>query len=586
MMLSLRVLCACALHIVPALSAPVTENDISSTPTVTVRNGSYTGIYNAAYNQDFFLGMPYAQKAVRFAQSQPLNTTWEDTKEAIAYPKHCIGYGGDEIGYELSEDCLYLNVIRPAGLSDASNLPVAVWIHGGGLYMGGSADRRYNLTFIVDNSVNQGTPIVAVSLNYRLSAFGFLSGSEALEAGVTNIGFRDQRLALHWVNENIAAFGGSPDKVTIFGESSGAESVSAQVLAYDGRDDGLFRGAVAESGFGGFLPRYAGGLNATAAQQETFDNIVRNTSCASTVGTPDAITCLRDAPFEEVNKAINVTGLLFPPVLDGDFIADYPANQLSNGNFLQIPILIGTNTDEGTAFGNDRGPNGTAVQTDAEFADAVRSILSTNVTTSAGKSVEELMDEVQYLYPNIQSVGIPSLEAWPEVITNDTEDVEALGLQFRRTNALFGDYAMHWARRRANLVWNKAGLPSWSYRFDVTVNGVPDYVAATHFQEVAFVFYNLDGLGYAVNPFANTTSAYQDVAFAMSSAWINFFAHQDPNGDAVSPTWPIYDTAAGGGVGENIVWSVDCGGNYVEIDDYRTEGISWFIENGLVVFGN
>lgn len=71
--------------------------------------------------------------------------------------------------------------------------------------MGGSADRRYNLSFIVENSVNQGTPIVAVSLNYRLSAFGFLSGKEALETGVTNIGFRDQRLALHWVNENIAA---------------------------------------------------------------------------------------------------------------------------------------------------------------------------------------------------------------------------------------------------------------------------------------------------------------------------------------------------------------------------------------------
>lgn len=111
---------------------------------------------------------------------------------------------------------------------------MAVWIHGGGLYMGGSADRRYNLSFIVENSVNQGTPIVAVSLNYRLAAFGFLSGKEALDAGVTNIGFRDQRLALHWVNENIAAFGGSPDKVTIFGESSGAESVSAQVLAYNG----------------------------------------------------------------------------------------------------------------------------------------------------------------------------------------------------------------------------------------------------------------------------------------------------------------------------------------------------------------
>lgn len=101
--------------------------------------------------------------------------------------------------------------------------------------MGGSADRRYNLSFIVENSVELGTPMIAVSLNYRLSAFGFLCGSEALDAGIANNGFRDQRLALHWINENIASFGGDPTKVTIWGESAGAESVSAQVLAYNGK---------------------------------------------------------------------------------------------------------------------------------------------------------------------------------------------------------------------------------------------------------------------------------------------------------------------------------------------------------------
>lgn len=136
-------------------------------------------------------------------------------------------------------------MIRPSGLAPAaassntsdtsSGLPVAVWIHGGGLYMGGSADRRYNLSFIVERSVEMGTPMLAVSLNYRLSAFGFLCGSEALAAGIANNGFRDQRQALRWVSENIAAFGGDPEKVTIWGESSGAESVNAQVLAYGGK---------------------------------------------------------------------------------------------------------------------------------------------------------------------------------------------------------------------------------------------------------------------------------------------------------------------------------------------------------------
>lgn len=100
--------------------------------------------------------------------------------------------------------------------------------------MGGAADPRYNLSFIVEQSVALGKPVIGVSLNYRLSAFGFLMGKEAIKEGVANLGFRDQRLALSWINENIAVFGGDPNKVTIFGESSGAESVAAQVFAFNG----------------------------------------------------------------------------------------------------------------------------------------------------------------------------------------------------------------------------------------------------------------------------------------------------------------------------------------------------------------
>ncbi|KAI1844334.1 hypothetical protein JX265_010237 [Neoarthrinium moseri] len=587
MVVLLPLLVASSMCISSVLSVPVAERDYATAPTVTVTNGTYSGIHSNEYDQDYFLGIPYAQKAVRFSQPQPLDTTWDGTKEATAYPLHCIGYGGDEIGYELSEDCLYLNVIRPAGLTDTSDLPVAVWIHGGGLYMGGSADRRYNLSFIVENSVNQGTPIVAVSFNYRLSAFGFLGGKEALDAGVTNIGFHDQRLALHWVNENIAAFGGSPNKVTIFGESSGAESVSAQVLAYNGRDDGLFRGAIAQSGFGGVLPRYPGGLNATDYQQEAFNSLVTNTSCASTVGTPEAITCLRDAPFEEINEALNVTGIgPWPPVLDSDFIADYPTNQLNSGKFVQVPIIIGENTDEGAAFGSGQGPNGSTVNTDADWEYAIRNLFSTNVAATSGKTADQLVDEVSYLYPNIQSVGIPSLESFPEVITNGSDLATKLGLQYRRINAVSGDHSMHYARRRSNIAWDQAGAPSYSYRFDVTVNGIPDFASATHFQEVAFVFYNLNGDGYETNPFANTTQAYKDLALTMSTSWINFFVGLNPNGETVSPAWPAYDTSVGGGVGQNVVYTVRNNGSFVETDDYRAEGINWFIQNALTVFGN
>lgn len=103
-----------------------------------------------------------------------------------------------------------MNVIRPSGCSEHEKLPVAFWIHGGGFYQGGGIDQRYNLSFTVENSVNIGKPIIGVSINYRLSAWGFLSGSEEVrDTGNLNLGLRDQRLALQWVQENIEAFGGT-----------------------------------------------------------------------------------------------------------------------------------------------------------------------------------------------------------------------------------------------------------------------------------------------------------------------------------------------------------------------------------------
>lgn len=101
--------------------------------------------------------------------------------------------------------------------------------------MGGTADQRYNMSFIIQNSVDLNKPMIVVSIQYRLSAWGFIGGAEALAEGATNIGYRDQRLALHWVQENVAAFGGDPEKVTLWGESSGAESIGAQLLAYNGQ---------------------------------------------------------------------------------------------------------------------------------------------------------------------------------------------------------------------------------------------------------------------------------------------------------------------------------------------------------------
>ncbi|KAH8884560.1 alpha/beta-hydrolase [Thozetella sp. PMI_491] len=552
-------------------------------PVVAVKNGSYSGVYSPEYNQEYFLGMPYAQPPARFSLAQVLNTSWTDTRAATTYPKHCVGYGSDQIGFEVSEDCLYLNVVRPAGISDSAGLPVAVWIHGGGLFMGGSADQRYNLSYTVQNSVELGTPIIGVSINYRLSAFGFVSSREALEEGVTNLGFRDQRLALHWVNENIEAFGGASDKVTIYGESSGAESVSAQVLAYNGRDDGLFRAAIGQSGFGGTLYRYPGGFNNTDAPQDIYNQLVQNTSCASTVNTPASLDCLRGLSFEEINSVLNGTGP-WPPAIDGDFIADFPYLQLRDGKFPRIPLLIGANTDEGTAFGSGRGPNGAGASSTDEVAAAFRQTISPGAADTTGKSADDLLAEALYVYPNIQAVGIPSLDKLAALKPGDPL-AAVIGLQGRRTQAYFGDLFMHYCRRRANIAWASYGVPSYSYRFDITQAGNPAWIGAIHFTEVAYVFDNILGTGYTSPPIVD--DADRQVAKAMSTAWINFIAGLDPNGGAPSGVvWPAYDPNVGGGVGQNLVWSTQGSGTFVEIDSYRSEGINWFINNALSIFGN
>lgn len=183
----------------------------SSSPTVTVKNGTLEGVHSEQYDQDYFLGIPFAQPpvgALRFRVPQSINTSWSETRSAKDYSAACVGYGSDQWPYpSLSEDCLYLNVVRPSGY-EKEKLPIAFWIHGGGLYEGSGIDQRYNLSFMVQRSVEIGKPIIGVSINYRLSMWGFVTGEEVVETGNANIGFRDQRLAMHWVQENIEAFGG------------------------------------------------------------------------------------------------------------------------------------------------------------------------------------------------------------------------------------------------------------------------------------------------------------------------------------------------------------------------------------------
>ena len=275
---------------------------VTSVPTAVTLNGTYQGHYSSSYDQDFFLGVPYAQPPLgsnRFTNPLSLNSSFSDAKPATAYYPACVGYGGDQIGYEESEDCLALNVLRPSGYENQF-LPVAVWIHGGGLQMGSAVDRRYNLSFIVQNSVSIGKPMIGLSIQYRLGPWGFLYSQEVRESGQTNIGLRDQRLALQWIQENIGGFGGDPTKVTIWGESAGGLSVGLHLVAYGGRDDKLFRAGIMESG----NPVNYNGFQNTSFYQPLFDSIVRSTGCSTST---DSLNCLRFVPYDQLNAVFNTS---------------------------------------------------------------------------------------------------------------------------------------------------------------------------------------------------------------------------------------------------------------------------------------
>lgn len=215
-----------------ALAAPLDERQ--SGPSVTIQNGTVVGSSFAGV--DSFKGIPFAQPPVgnlRLRPPQSINKSF-GTLQATGMPKGCpqfisqVNTGNlpqDALGMLLNsplvqtvtnsgEDCLTINVQRPAGVSPSAKLPVLYWIYGGGFEAGSAG--MYDGSSIVKKSVSQKQPIIYVNVNYRLGGFGFLAGKDLANEHSTNLGLRDQRLGLQWVAENIAAFGGDPDKVTIW----------------------------------------------------------------------------------------------------------------------------------------------------------------------------------------------------------------------------------------------------------------------------------------------------------------------------------------------------------------------------------
>lgn len=322
-------------------------------------------------NCTVYMGVPYAKAPVgplRWRKPQRPEP-WDGVRPATHYGAKSVQFGNPRDTFynkefysnpafevPISEDCLYLNVWVPK--DGGGNLPVAVYVHGGA-FMGGAGS---NLPFVCNALTDQG--VIVVTLNYRLGALGFLChpllGVEGENEAGGNLGLWDQLAAIAWVRENIAAFGGDPDNITVFGQSAGA--MSLQALATSPKSRGLFRRMILQSG-GGY--RNPLGEYRTIAQAETFgDDLLEALGLPchgwkeSRTGRQDAERALWETPAEQLYPALSKAlaaafiqhkGMPYVPVVDGELLQEDGNTVIERGGALQIPYILGCNGDDLTA---------------------------------------------------------------------------------------------------------------------------------------------------------------------------------------------------------------------------------------------
>jgi para-nitrobenzyl esterase len=308
---------------------------ISNAPViVTTTLGAVKGMAAASVGR--FLGIPYAAPPIgplRWRLPQP-PVPWQGTRDSTRFGAMCPQPSGEEDLSSASEDCLFLNVYAPFPLHPGH--PVMVWIHGGTNTEGSGS--FYDPTPLVETG-----SVVVVTLNYRLGALGFLAHPALdAESGTSgSYGLADQQMALRWVRDNIAAFGGDPHNVTLFGESSGGMNVLSQLVSPPSA--GLFQKAIIESG--AFLLDTQG-LKASEAQGRDF---------ANTIGCPDqSAACLRSKSVSEVlakqGNPMDTRVAYALATVDGMILPLSQRAALAAGRFHRVPVLFGNNAQEGRMF--------------------------------------------------------------------------------------------------------------------------------------------------------------------------------------------------------------------------------------------
>lgn len=465
---------------------------------VTTTTGKVRGFHERALGRRLlvYLGVPYAEPPVgslRFAKPVP-KQAWEGVLTASRPHHTCpqIPFSRIEpfhltdkweVNTDMSEDCLFLNVWVPQRAG--GDLSVLVWIHGGGFLMGSASLDLYN----AKNLASFGDVIV-VSINYRIGALGFLYLEDGSVPG--NMGLLDQLLALRWIRDNIAAFGGDPEKVTLMGESAGASCVGYHLLSP--LSAGLFSRAILQSSSP--LCQYS------FKAPEALLNQSRSLAAVMDCDGPhlnDTVSCLQRAPWADLLQAswspavLETIGIFinqFTPTVDGFFLQASPQQMLSQATTNNVPIMLGNTADEGTyfiLFG---------------LRDVFPTLQSFDVTRDVyTKSVAQIFPWFDKLTREVVQF---SYSRWPH---NTTDHVAALG-------SMMGDYHFVCPVNSFARQWADKGPDVFVYRFRHRTESspYPEWVGVTHADDVDYTF------GWPLTD----RKRFTNVERKLSRAWINY----------------------------------------------------------------
>lgn len=466
-------------------AAPVHADE--DRPLAETRSGTLEGRRDGAVES--FRGVPFAAPpigALRWRAPQPV-PAWQGLRKATGYGPDCMQWPLDEPPTPAylrptSEDCLTLNLWRPSGTRPGAKLPVMVWIYGGAFAMGSASWPVYQGA----NLAREG--VIVVGVNYRLARFGWFAhpalSAEDADGMLANYGLMDQMAGLRWVRDNVAAFGGDPARVTVFGESAGAFSVNALMASPLAR--GLFSAAISQSGGGqkGFGRR----LDTSLAEAEKA-----GLDWTRSLGIADGdLAALRALP------AATVLGPKDPLVLggiviDGRVVPQPVDEAFLKGEIARVPYIAGANSWEDSLLRYIPGGEKAVIPAMGRHADALMALYRKGGTVREDEAMKHL---------------------W--------------GAAFMVAPARF------LARRAA-----AAGSPTWLYHFSyVPVAARGKIPGARHSAEISLAMGN-----EASGPQFEEGPADAAIARAMSGYWLRFAKTGNPNGDG-APAWPRYDAAS------------------------------------------